>query len=52
MVRSNMIKNCPVTLADVTNTYKIFGPDRATLKGKTARITPPLVVTDYIQIPK
>jgi hypothetical protein len=52
MVSSNMIKNCPVTSIEVTNANKIFGPDLATLKGKTVRITPPPVATDYVQIPK
>jgi hypothetical protein len=52
MVSSNMIKNCPVTSIDVTNANKIFGPDLETLKGKTVRITPPPVATDYVQITK
>jgi hypothetical protein len=33
------------------NSNKIFGPDLATLKGKTVRMTHPPVVTDYVQIP-
>jgi hypothetical protein len=41
MVSSNMIKNCPVNYTDVANATTIFGPDLATLKGKTVRITPP-----------
>jgi hypothetical protein len=52
MVSSNMIKNCPVTSTDVANANTIFGPDLATLKGKTFRITPPPVAMDYVQIPK
>jgi hypothetical protein len=51
MVSSNMITNCPVTSKDVANANTIFGPDLATLKGKTVRITPPPVATDYVQIP-
>jgi hypothetical protein len=51
MVSSNMIKNFPVTPIDVTNANKTFGPDLTTLKGKTVRMTPPPVVTDYVQIP-
>jgi hypothetical protein len=46
-----MIKNCPITSTDVANANTIFGPDLATLKGKTVRITPPPVATDYVQIP-
>jgi hypothetical protein len=52
MVSSNMIKNCPVTSTGVANANTIFGPDLATLKCKTVRITPPPVLTDYVQIPK
>jgi hypothetical protein len=52
MASSNIIKNCYVTSTDVANANTIFGPDLATLKGKTVRITPPPVATDYVQIPK
>jgi hypothetical protein len=52
MVSSNMIKNCPINPSDVTNAKKIFGPDLATLKGKTVLQTPPLVMMDYVQIPQ
>jgi hypothetical protein len=52
MVSSNMIKNCPVTPSDIANTNKILGPDLVTLKGKTVRQTPPLVMMDYVQIPQ
>jgi hypothetical protein len=48
MVRSNMINNCPVASTDINNAEKMFEPDLATLKGKTARRTPPPVMTDYI----
>ena len=40
MVRTNMIKNCPVTTADIEIADKIFGPDLPTLKGKTVRRQP------------
>jgi hypothetical protein len=46
-----MITNCPVTSKDVTNANTIFGPDLATLKGKTVRITPPPVAMNYVQMP-
>jgi hypothetical protein len=52
MVSSNMIKNFPVTSTDVANANTIFGPDLTTLKGKTVRITPTPVATDYVQILK
>jgi len=34
MVRSNMIKNCPITPEAVENAYNIFGPDLAGLRGR------------------
>jgi hypothetical protein len=52
MVRSNMIKNFPISPTDITNAHKIFGPDIATLKGKTVRRTPAGVMTEYVKIPK
>jgi hypothetical protein len=47
-----MIRNCTVTSTNVTNANEIFGPDRPTLRGKTVRILPPPVVTDYVQPPQ
>jgi hypothetical protein len=35
MVSSNIIPNCPITLSNVTNALKIFGPDLASVCGKT-----------------
>jgi hypothetical protein len=52
IVRSNMIKNCPICPIDIINAHKLFGPDIATLKGKTVRRTPAGVMTEYIEIPK
>jgi hypothetical protein len=52
MVRSNMIKNCPITLSNIAAANKIFGPDVASLKGKTTRTTPKPVLIDYVNIPK
>jgi hypothetical protein len=37
MVRSNMIKNCPVTSKSISAANKIFGTDIASIKGKTTR---------------
>jgi hypothetical protein len=47
-----MIRNCPVTPTDITASDKIFGPDVASLKGKTVRNTPAPVLTDYLKIPQ
>jgi hypothetical protein len=52
MVRSNMIKNCPVTSKSVSAANKIFGPEIASIKGKTTRRKPEPVVTDYVKVPK
>jgi hypothetical protein len=51
MVRSNMIPNYPVTHSDVKASNNIFGPDIASLKVKTARVTPSPVTTQYVSIP-
>jgi hypothetical protein len=51
MVRSNMITNCPVSPIAITNVNKIFGPNIATLKGKTVRRTPEGVMTEYVEVP-
>jgi hypothetical protein len=48
----NAIKNNPVTTEDVDIAKKIFGPDIATLKGKTTRRAPIPVIEDRIEIPR
>ena len=52
MVSGNMIKNCPVTTTDITNALAIFGPDLASIRGKTVRRTPAPVVADYVAVPR
>ncbi len=51
-IRSNLIKNCPVSTQDAINAEKIFGPDVGTIKGKTTRKPPPVARDDYIEIPE
>jgi hypothetical protein len=51
MVSGNLIKNCPVTMTDITNARKIFGPDLASIRGKTVQWTPGPVVADYVAVP-
>ena len=50
-IRSNTFKNCKVTLDDVRIMEGLFGPDAASLKGKTTRTTPTPVVDDRIDLP-
>ena len=51
MLRSNIIKDCPVTERDVNIAEKIFGPDIGALKGRTTRRKPSAVKEDQIQVP-
>jgi hypothetical protein len=50
MVSSNVIKNCPITVSNVTNARNIFGPNLASVRGKTVQWTPALVVADYVAV--
>ena len=51
LIRQNLISDCPVTAEDVDLAEKIFGPDAATLKGRTTRSNPTPAKADYIEIP-
>ena len=52
IIRMNAIKNNPVTTEDVDIAEKIFGPDVATLKGKTTCPAPVPVIEDRIETAK
>ena len=52
VVRMNQIKNCPITLEDIKVCEKIFGLNIAALKGKTTRSKPPVVVNDWVEVPR
>lgn len=52
VVREKLLPNCPVTVDDIRNAHTIFGPDLASLRGKTVRRKPEHVRTDYVAIPK
>ena len=51
ILRQHIIKNCPVTVEDVTIAEQIYGMDIGTLKGKTTRHKPVPVTTDLIEVP-
>ena len=52
MVSNNLIPECPITSTDITNARAIFGPDLPSVRGKTVRTTPALVVADYVAVPR
>ena len=52
VIQSNQIKNCPVTVEDVSTASKIWGKNVDTLKGKTKRRKPEVVKRDLVKVPK
>jgi hypothetical protein len=52
LVSGNLINNCPISLSDMSNARAIFGPDLASVRGKTVRKKPAPVVTDYVAVPR
>jgi hypothetical protein len=48
----NLITNNPITQEDIDIVEQIFELNIRSLKGKTTRKTPPLVVNNYIKIPQ
>jgi hypothetical protein len=52
MVSNNLIPNCPITSKDVSNARTIFGPDLASIQGKTVQRASESVVTDYVAMPQ
>ena len=51
-IRQNLAQDNPVTVTDVNNAEKIFGPDVGTLKGKSTRSKPVPIKEDVVAIPK
>jgi hypothetical protein len=51
LVSSNMISNCPIAPTNITNTRTIFGPDLASVQGKTVHRTPAPEVVDHVAVP-
>ena len=52
LLRTNIIRNNPVTAEDVTIAERIFGPDVSSLQGKSTRSKQKRVKSDLIEIPK
>ena len=52
MVSSNLINNFTIDSTHVSNACTIFGPDLASVRGKTARRKPKSVVEEYVAVPK
>ena len=50
VIRSNHIKDCPVTVEDFDVALKISGKNITALKEKTARSKPNTVARDYVKI--
>jgi hypothetical protein len=51
-IRSNQIKDFPVTIQDIELATKIWGKIISVLKGKTTRSKTHPVVRDYVKVPK
>jgi len=51
LIRSNQIKDCPVTVQDVDVALKIWGKNIAALKGRTTRRKTIPVARDYVKVP-
>jgi hypothetical protein len=51
MVHEQLLTNCPVTVRDIDNANRIFGPDLTNLKGKATRTKPDGVRVKYVKIP-
>jgi len=52
LVRLNLLKDCPITNADIVNANRIFGPDLANIRGKRVRRKPEHVNTEIVEIPR
>lgn len=52
-LKNGFILNCPITVKDVANMERIYGPDLGSIKGKTVRSRPePLRIEEHKEITK
>jgi hypothetical protein len=51
IIRSNQIKDCPVTVNHIDTALKIWFKNVAALKGKTTWMIPDLVARDFVKVP-
>jgi hypothetical protein len=52
LIRSNQLKDCPVTIQYINVSTKIWGKNIAALKGKTTRSKTHPVARDYVKVAK
>jgi hypothetical protein len=52
LVSQHFLQDCPITLSDIANAHKIFGPDLVNIGGKTVRCKPEHVSTEIVEIPQ
>jgi hypothetical protein len=52
VIRSNQIKDFPVTIQDIDVALNIWGKNIAAFKGKTTQSNMNLVVRDYVKVPR
>ena len=51
IVKNNLLPNIPISIKDILNAEKIFGPNLGSLKGKTTRSTPQVIQSKEIDLP-
>ena len=52
MVSTNMISDCSISVADLSNAENVYGPSMEIIKGKLTRSKPRPVIKVDIQIPR
>ena len=51
-IKMGGVQNCPLRIEDIKIAQNIFGPDMATLKGKSTQRNPKPVLEDWIEMPQ